>query len=110
MGKSQRDKGAREERALVNVLKAQGLVAKRVPLSGACAGFKGDVIVELPDLDLPSLQIECKLRADGFKQIYKWIEGSDVLTLRRDGGIRLFTLRESLFLSLLQKAIYSADH
>lgn len=78
MGKFSRDKGARNERKLVNLIQSHGIDAKRVPLSGAADGFKGDII-------MGQWTIEAKLRADGFKQIYDWIDGdSDLLVIGRD--------------------------
>ncbi len=78
MGKFSRDKGARNERKLVNMIQSHGIDAKRVPLSGAADGFKGDII-------MGQWTIEAKLRADGFKQIYDWIDGdSDLLVIGRD--------------------------
>lgn len=92
-GKKSRDKGARSERALVNLLREHGLDAVRVPLSGACDGFKGDVLVrgrfwgddgfDKQDFD-PPLKIESKVRANGFKQIYNWLDGNDALAIKAD--------------------------
>ena len=82
MGKRQRDKGARFERECVNALKAQGLDACRVPLSGAMGGqFAGDVLIPLNGQDL---QFECKSRAGGFKQIYDWLLFNNGLFLKAD--------------------------
>ena len=42
-GRRSRSKGARTERSIVNALKASGIAAVRVPLSGAVGGrFAGD--------------------------------------------------------------------
>lgn len=98
MGKPSRDKGARGERDLVHKLRDAGLDAKRVPLSGACDGFKGDVVisgmvhrygtlddeVDIIDLCDGPITIECKVRARGFKFLYDNIDGSDVLAVRSD--------------------------
>ena len=47
MSKSQRDKGNRFEREVVNYLKEKGFHdAKRIPLSGSQQGFKGDLIIQ----------------------------------------------------------------
>jgi hypothetical protein len=81
MGKSQRDKGNRAERQLVNIFKAYGIEAKRVPLSGAASGFKGDVIATIQGQDW---RIENKVRGNGFKQIYGWLDGNDMLTIKAD--------------------------
>ncbi len=42
-GRKHREKGNRFERAMVVAMTAGGLDAKRVPLSGSAAGFKGDL-------------------------------------------------------------------
>ena len=77
MGKSQRDKGARGEREV-----AELLGGKRIPLSGAMQGYANDV--ELPN----GLKVEVKRRASGFKQLYDWVyderEKPDLVALRTD--------------------------
>ena len=78
MGKKSRDKGARNERKIVEIIQSHGVEAKRVPLSGAATGFKGDI-------QMGTWTIECKVRANGFKQIYDWLDGdSDFLVISRD--------------------------
>jgi len=82
MGKFSRDKGLRGERDLVNLLRERGIAAERVPLSGAAGGsFGGDVIATIGG---EKKLIECKVRADGFKQIYGWLGGNDLLAIKRD--------------------------
>ena len=45
-GRRSRSKGVRTERAIVNALKASGIAAVRVPLSGAVGGrFAGDILL-----------------------------------------------------------------
>lgn len=73
MGKSQRDKGARSEREFAKLIGGE-----RVPLSGAAGGsYTGDV---------KGLGItwECKVRGNGFKQLYDWLEGKDALAVKAD--------------------------
>jgi Holliday junction resolvase len=83
MGKKSRDKGARNERGLVNDLLALGVEAERVPLSGSAGGsFTGDVRVNVPVLG--ELLAEAKVRASGFRQLYQWLDGVDVLFVRAD--------------------------
>lgn len=81
MGKSQRDKGYRTENALVNAFKSYSINAKRVPLSGGTEFCKGDLIVPLKGQDF---RLESKARANGFKQIYDWLEGNDMLAIKAD--------------------------
>lgn len=77
MGKSQRRKGYRGENQLVNYFKQYNLNAVRIPLSGSTEFQKGDVIVE-------DFICEVKLRKDGFREIYKWLEGNDILFIKAD--------------------------
>jgi Holliday junction resolvase len=82
MGRASRDKGARTERALVRYLQEHAFGAERVPLSGAARGrFGGDVSVPLLGRDL---RLEVKCRGDGFRELYKWIDGADVLIVKAD--------------------------
>jgi hypothetical protein len=96
-----KQKGDRDERALVDAAKAAGLRARRVPLSGAVADFKGDVEI-ITDNRLWTA--ECKHRAEGFRQIYGWLaDYIDVLTIRADRKPRLVVMREHDFFELLIK-------
>lgn len=100
MGKASRDKGARNERAFVNDCKAAGIDAERIPLSGAMKGsFGGDVRVA-------GYLGECKVRAEGFKTLYDWIDhdGADFLALRADRKDWLVVLTWDVWLKLLADA------
>ena len=82
MGRASRDKGNRVERAIVRVLQNHGFAAERVPLSGAARGrFGGDVSLPLLGVDR---RVEVKSRADGFRQLYRWLDGADLLIVRAD--------------------------
>jgi hypothetical protein len=81
-GRASRDKGNRQERALVALLQAAGFAAERVPLSGAARGrFGGDLSVPLLGLDR---RAEVKVRGNGFRELYKWLNGADLLVVRAD--------------------------
>jgi hypothetical protein len=81
-GRASRQKGDRAERRLVHLLQAAGFAAERVPLSGAARGrFGGDVSVPLLGSDR---RVEVKCRAVGFREIYKWLDGGDLLVVRAD--------------------------
>ncbi len=83
-GKASRDKGGRVERELVNRLNASGeFEARRVPLSGAAEGFKGDIQIRIAGR---TLKAEVKARKDGngFKVLEKWKGDNDYLFLKRD--------------------------
>lgn len=89
-GRASRDKGSRLERAIVNDLRAAGLDARRVPLSGSMRGFKGDVQIHLAGR---TLTLEAKSRASGFSFIYKAIENADLLAVKVDHAEPLLIMR-----------------
>jgi Holliday junction resolvase len=81
-GRASRDKGNRAERAIVRLLQERGLAAERVPLSGAARGrFGGDVSVPVLGVDR---RVEVKCRGNGFRELYKWLDGADMLIVRAD--------------------------
>jgi Holliday junction resolvase len=81
-GRAARQKGYRTERAMVRLMQARGFAAERVPLSGAARGrFGGDVSVTLLGVDR---RVEVKCRGDGFKELYRWLDGVDLLIVRAD--------------------------
>ena len=82
MGAKSRRKGGRLERDIVQRHRDAGIAAHRVPLSGAVAGYKGDVILD----GLGDLRCEVKGRGsgDGFKVLERWLGDFDLLFLRRD--------------------------
>jgi hypothetical protein len=80
-GRRPRRKGDRRERDLVRILQAAGFAATRVPLSGSVGGrFRGDVTTPLLGRDLI---VEVKARRR-FAQLYRWIDGADVLVIQGD--------------------------
>jgi Holliday junction resolvase len=91
-GKHSRNKGARFEREVVNLLKSRGHKAERIPFSGAMGSFKGDVqVVGKHKL----LRMECKWQASGFKFVYQELGDNDALLLRADGQEPLIVFRLS---------------
>ncbi len=112
MAKFSKDKGARVERYFVNKLNDAGIAAKRVPLSGAMRDYKDDLT--LPWLGLTQ-RGEVKARADGFKEIYKWLDPVRVLFLkanRKDGlaVMRLYHFSELLKWANIGLEYYAASH
>lgn len=90
MGRSQRDKGARAEREFAKLIGG-----RRVPLSGAAGGeFAGDVIGL-------GMRWEVKRRENGFRQLYKWLEGKDALAVRADRREWLVVMRFDQFARLV---------
>jgi Holliday junction resolvase len=93
-GRQSRSKGARTERSIVNALKASGIAAVRVPLSGAVGGrVAGDIVLPFLGRDLC---VEVKARADGFCELYSWLDGRDVLIVKADRRQPLVIVRLSL--------------
>jgi len=73
VGKAERRKGLDRERELAHLLGG-----RRVPLSGAAGG---DYIGDVKGL---GLTWEVKARGDGFRELYRWLDGVDALALRAD--------------------------
>jgi Holliday junction resolvase len=93
-GRASRDKGNRAERAVVRLLQSCGFAAERVPLSGAARGrFGGDVSVPVLGVDR---RVEVKVRADGFRELYRWLDGADFLIVKCDRGEPLVVIRLKL--------------
>lgn len=104
MGKAQRDKGARNERAVVNYWREQGIKADRVPLSGAAGGeYAGDVDLYAFGPENAPLIGEVKARGNGggFKTISKWLATNDFLVLHEDKQPRLYVVPERVMTRLL---------
>jgi hypothetical protein len=100
MGMKSRRKGAAFEREVVTFHRDLGLAAERIPLSGAAKGsFAGD-------LRLGPWTVECKRRADGFRELYTWLahDNADLLVLRADRQDLLVVLNQTTWLQLLRLA------
>jgi Holliday junction resolvase len=92
-GRRSRSKGARTD-SIVNAQRAKGIAAVRVPLSGAVGGrFAGDIVLPLIGRD-PC--VEVKARADGFRELYCWLDGRDMLIVKADRHEPLVVVRLSL--------------
>ena len=102
-GRRSRSKGARTERSIVNALQAHGLAAVRVPLSRAAGGrFAGDIVLPLMGRDIC---VEVKARADGFRELYCWLNGRDVLIVKADRQEPLVVVRLSLAAEIAKLAV-----
>jgi Holliday junction resolvase len=108
MAKFSKDKGARVERYFVNKLIDGGLNAKRVPLSGAITGFPDDITLDWPMGG--TAQCEVKARADGFKEIYKWLKPATILFLKADRQDALAVIRLKDFILLMQWANVGTEY
>jgi hypothetical protein len=108
MSRSQRDKGGRIEREIVDRHKAIDVHAERFPLSGA-SRFRGsghDVDLYPFGRDAAPLVAEVKSRKNGsgFAQLEKWLGEYQVLFLRRNRADPLVVLPWSTWVTLLEKA------
>jgi Holliday junction resolvase len=101
-GKRPRQKGDRFERHLVRFFQEHGFSSERVPLSGSAGGsYRGDLTTALLGRDLC---IEAKHRADGFKELYSWIQGRDALIVKRDRAEPLVIVPLRLALEIAKAA------
>jgi hypothetical protein len=81
-GRRSRNKGTRQERAVARYLQEHGFAAERIPLSGSAGGrFVGDLSLPLLGVDRC---VEVKCRARGFRELYAWLDGRDLLIVRAD--------------------------
>jgi Holliday junction resolvase len=97
VSKSQRDKGARRERQIVDLHTEIGVKAERVPLSGAMKfrnTEKSDVDVYARGKDAAPFVTEVKARAngEGFVTLERWLNSNDALFLIRDRAKPLVVL------------------
>jgi hypothetical protein len=73
-----------------------------VPLSGSVGGrFGGDIVLPLMGRDLC---VEVKARADGFRELYCWLNQRDVLIVKADRHEPLVVLRMSLAAEIAKSA------
>jgi Holliday junction resolvase len=88
-GRRSRDEGSRTERAIVRLLQAQGIAATKI----SRAYQRGhDIVLSLSGRDLC---VGVKARADGFRELYCWLDQRDVLFVKADRQEALVVLRMS---------------
>jgi len=107
-GRKSKNKGYRGERDFVLRWRGRGFGAERMPLSGALGSVAG---VDMGgDVKLWSVyndyKVECKWRANGFKQIYKWLEPEniDILSLKADHQKPLVVMTEETLAEIMGEA------
>ena len=83
-------KGDGFEREVVDILKQSGLTAKKIPLSGAVEGFKGDIQLWKAGR---YRTLECKRRRRGFATLYGWLADNYALVVRDDRTEPLVVMR-----------------
>ena len=99
-GRSPKRKGVRTERQLVNELVELGLPCFRV---GAAGEWFGACDIHIPLLGR-TRRVEVKVRGDGFKQLYSWIAGADLLIVKADRRDPLMVLPLALIVELMLAA------
>jgi hypothetical protein len=96
-------KGSRFEREIVNRLRDEGIIAARLPLSGAMRGKYGGCDVTLTMLDREH-RAELKHHGIGFQRLYNWLrDGVHLLIVRQDRSEPLVVLPFNLFVELIKK-------
>jgi Holliday junction resolvase len=91
MSRRSRDKGARSERAIARLLQAQSFAATKISRAYQ-AGHDRELLLG----DDRMLRIECKARANGFRELYSWLNERDILILKADRREPLVVVRLSL--------------
>ena len=94
-------KGARVEREMVNMLRAAGIQAERVPLSGSCGGsFSGDLVID----GRYTAEVKARGGGGGFTLLERWLEDRDVLIVKRDRRPPLVVLDFEAYTEMVQAA------
>jgi Holliday junction resolvase len=109
MGKAQRSKGARVERLLVNALVKEGIDAKRIPLSGACSGFEGDISIKPRQGYRVGQDYVCEVKSrkngEGFATLERWLGKNDFLFLKRDREQPIVVMQWDQFVRLMKSPL-----
>ena len=96
----QKNKGSRVEREIVHLHRDMGIDAKRVPLSGAAEGFKGDVIIG----DMVS-EVKSRKGGQGFATISRWLGDNDLLFVKEDRKEPLVVMPWKTYEKLIKEGI-----
>lgn len=97
-------KGSNFELDMVKMFIAAGIHAEKVPLSGAVKGgsFEGDIHAYLRGIQK---RVECKIRLRAWNDLYAYLEGVDILCIRRAGKGPLIVMPAHKFLPLISDGI-----
>jgi Holliday junction resolvase len=97
MGKMQRTKGINAERELVHLLEDLGVQAHRVPLSGAMANYKDDIILA----DESSIEVKRRKKMPAI--LNEMLISADYGAIREDRGEWLVVMRVKEFAHLFNR-------
>jgi hypothetical protein len=109
-----RQKGDRRERQIAHRLSAvRGVIAERVPLSGAANGsFSGDLLLSIGSTKMRA-EVKARSTAAGFRTVLGWLGNNDLLVLvpdRRDPYVLMPWWRfQQLLEAYANAATYRAD-
>lgn len=104
-GKRSRDKGLRRERETVERFRSlPGWTAFRVPLSGASEGFKGDLLIHGPGIDLGA-EVKARANGEGWKKVKEWLGDHDLLILVEDRQEPLVVVPWAVFERLVSEEV-----
>lgn len=98
MSKSSRRKGNRVESLIVSMHQDAGVVARKVPLSGAMPGYPGDVVVA----DHFRCEVKARKNGEGFAVIERWLGDNDMLFLKRDRQKPLVVLSWDTYIGFIK--------
>ncbi len=103
MANRSKEKGDREERAVVHTFRDEGYTVERTLESGARSDGSDPWDINL-ETSQGVLRGECKILKNGFKTIYNWFDKTniDFLTIRADKKERLYVVPERVFLNFLE--------
>ena len=104
MAKSQRDKGARVEREITKMLQDNGIDALKVPLSGACEGYKGDIAIRAGD-DVLHCEVKARKNGAGFTTLENWLGDNDFLFLKRNNRDPMVVMDWAVFIAICKHGI-----
>ena len=103
MSSAGKAKGARIEREVVELHMREGILAKKVPLSGALGGeYYGDVHI-FPSKDIKmTAEVKSRKNGAGFAVIEGWLGDNQLLFLRRNNTEHLVCMPFKVYIELMK--------
>jgi hypothetical protein len=97
-GKSSKVKGWVAENEIKHMHLDLNIFCKRVPLSGAAAGYKGDLEI----LDEFVAEVKKRAGGNGFATIERWMGDNDLLFLKRNRQLPLVVMDWATYVKLMR--------
>ena len=102
-GRKHKQKGDRVERKVVQLHKNMGILAERIPLSGAAGGsFSGDLKLFIWGGEAATAEVKGRKTGSGWKTIRDWLANNDLLFLVEDFQEPLVVLPWTTYKELLK--------